>query len=88
MRRALSLVIAFGLLALLPMTTNAQRRRSQPRAAAPGAAQSKQEVLLPSRSPLITFRLMFMTGSADDPSGKEGVAALTASMLAQGGSRG
>jgi zinc protease len=84
MRRALSLTMALGLLALLPMPTNAQRRRTQPRAS---AAAPKQEVLLPSRSPLVTFRILFTTGSADDPAGKEGVAALTAAMLSQGGSR-
>ncbi len=44
-------------------------------------------VLLPNRSPLITFRLLFNVGSASDPEGKEGVAALTAAMLAEGGSR-
>jgi zinc protease len=44
-------------------------------------------VLQPSRSPLVTFRILFMTGAASDPKGKEGVAALTAAMLAGGGSR-
>src|SRR5438046_7823388 len=44
-------------------------------------------VLLPNRSPLVSFRILFMTGSAFDPKGKEGVASLTASMLAEGGSR-
>lgn len=44
-------------------------------------------VLIPNRSPLVTFRLQFMSGAAADPKGKEGVAALTAAMLAQGGSR-
>src|ERR1700674_2193447 len=43
--------------------------------------------LLPNRSPLVTFRIIFMTGAAYDPAGKEGVAALTAAMLAQGGTR-
>src|SRR5206468_3705736 len=38
-------------------------------------------VLLPGPSPLVTFRILFMTGSAFDPPGKEGLAALTASML-------
>lgn len=42
-------------------------------------------VLVPNRSPLITFRIVFMTGAASDPAGKEGVAALTAAILAQGG---
>jgi len=44
-------------------------------------------VLQPNRSPLVTFRILFMTGSASDPEGKEGVAALTAAMLSEGGSR-
>jgi zinc protease len=51
------------------------------------AAGAIATVLQPNRSPLITFRILFMTGSAFDPEGKEGVANLTAAMLAQGGSR-
>jgi zinc protease len=44
--------------------------------------------LLPSQnSPLIYFRLAFRVGSVDDPTGKEGLTALTAAMLAQGGTR-
>jgi zinc protease len=46
-----------------------------------------QSVLQPNRSPLISFRLLFNTGSASDPAGKEGVAALTAAMIAGGGTR-
>jgi zinc protease len=42
-------------------------------------------VLVPNRSPLVTFRIVFMTGAAADPQGKEGVAALTSAMLSQGG---
>ncbi|HEV7842590.1 MAG TPA: insulinase family protein, partial [Pyrinomonadaceae bacterium] len=54
-----------------------------------GAAKASPiaTVLQPNKSPLVTFRILFMTGSASDPKGKEGVAALTASMLAQGGTR-
>ena len=37
-------------------------------------------------SPLIDINLLFNTGAAADPQGKKGVAALTAAMLAQGGS--
>ena len=44
-------------------------------------------VALPSQSPLVTFRIVFLTGAASDPAGKPGVAALTAAMLAQGGTR-
>jgi zinc protease len=41
----------------------------------------------PSKSPLVTFRILFLTGAAYDPVGKEGVAALTASMLSESGSQ-
>jgi zinc protease len=44
-------------------------------------------VLEQTKSPLVSFRLLLMTGSAQDPAGKEGVASLTAAMLAEGGSR-
>jgi zinc protease len=43
--------------------------------------------LLPTSSPLVSFRIMFNVGSALDPKGKEGVANLTATMLAEGGSQ-
>jgi len=44
-------------------------------------------VLVPNRSPLVSFRILFMTGSADDRPGKEGLASLTAALLAEGGTR-
>jgi zinc protease len=44
-------------------------------------------VLLPNSSPLVSFRLLFNVGSASDPKGKEGIAALCASMISDGGSR-
>jgi zinc protease len=51
-------------------------------------AQAAPDVVsLPSKSPLITFRIVFRTGSASDPAGKAGLAALTASMLAEGGTK-
>ncbi|HYY56549.1 MAG TPA: insulinase family protein, partial [Pyrinomonadaceae bacterium] len=52
-----------------------------------GEPAKMASVLQPNRSPLVTFRILFMTGSASDPKGKEGVAALTAAMLAKGGTR-
>lgn len=39
-----------------------------------------------NESPLISFRILFHTGAASDPKGKEGAAALTAAMLTKGGS--
>ncbi|HEX7862595.1 MAG TPA: pitrilysin family protein [Verrucomicrobiae bacterium] len=44
-------------------------------------------LLQPSKSPLVTFRILFNTGAAHDPGGKEGLAALTAAMVAEGGSQ-
>jgi zinc protease len=41
-----------------------------------------------SASPLINVKLLFGVGSAQDPAGKEGLAALTARMLADAGSKG
>jgi len=44
--------------------------------------------LLPSKnSPIVYFRILFKVGSQDDPAGKEGLTALTAALLAQGGTR-
>jgi len=45
-------------------------------------------VLLPSdRTPFVSIRFLFATGSVDDPAGKEGLAALTGALLAEGGTR-
>ncbi len=45
-------------------------------------------VLLPSHAtPFVSIRMLFETGSADDPGGKEGLAALTGVLLAEGGTR-
>ena len=44
-------------------------------------------IALPGKSPIVTFRIVFRTGAASDPNGKEGAAALTASMLASGGTK-
>src|SRR5216117_250674 len=54
---------------------------------APNMNLADSSVLLRNRSPLVSFRILFMTGSAADPQGKEGLASLTAAMLAEGGSR-
>jgi zinc protease len=58
-------------------------------AAAPSAFAAEGDirlVRLPSPgSPLVTLRLVFQTGAADDEPGKEGLAELTAAMLGEGG---
>src|SRR5436305_1687749 len=42
---------------------------------------------LPAKSPLVSFRVVFLAGSAADPADKPGLAYLTAMMLANGGSK-
>jgi zinc protease len=41
----------------------------------------------PSKSPLVTIEIVFLTGAAAEPADKAGLADLTGSILAQGGSR-
>lgn len=55
---------------------------------APQAGEAKFDVLVQkSALPQIRFKLLFAAGSAHDPKGKEGLAALTAAMVASAGSR-
>jgi zinc protease len=50
-------------------------------------APAVDTLLLPAKSPLVTFRLLFHHGAADDPIGKEGLAYVTAELLAGGGTK-
>ena len=50
-------------------------------------SESHRIVELPGDSPLVTLRIVFLTGAASDPSGLPGVASLTASMLSDGGTQ-
>jgi len=80
------LVHSLILLALAALPAAAQKKSG----AMPSQTAMKKTgntVFLPNRSPLISIRLQFLTGSMDDPAGKEGVANLTAAMLAEGGSK-
>lgn len=49
--------------------------------------KNSNTVFQPSQSPIVSFRIQFLTGAVDDPAGKEGVASLTAAMIAGGGSK-
>ncbi len=47
-----------------------------------------QLVLQPEKNtPLVSFRVVFRSGSADDPKGKEGLTELTAMVMAEGGTK-
>jgi zinc protease len=72
------LVLTIALLAAFTALT-------APRGARPANA-SVPSVLLPvESSPLVTFRVQFRAGAADDPEGKKGLTRLTASMMTDGG---
>jgi zinc protease len=60
----------------------------RPAAGGTAAAASDLEII-PVKSPLpqLNVKLLFTVGSAQDPKGKEGLAALAASMIAEGGSK-
>jgi zinc protease len=55
-------------------------------AAATAYAQIRA-VQYPAKSPLVTFRIVFTTGAAADPPDKPGLAALTAYLIADGGTK-
>jgi len=55
--------------------------------AAAAAFAEPRVVELPGKSPLVTLRFVFTTGSAADPADKPGVAHLTGEMLGSGGTK-
>jgi zinc protease len=51
------------------------------------AVGQMRTVTLPGNSPIVTLRLVFTTGAAEDPEDKPGIARLTAEMLSDGGTK-
>ncbi|WP_342380303.1 insulinase family protein [Myxococcus stipitatus] len=83
-----------------PTPPPAQEATATPPAEAPPKAPSEvpaiplrqpkpMELVVLARpdTPIVTFRLVFHTGSIDDPKGKEGLTALTATLMAEGGTQ-
>jgi zinc protease len=60
---------------------------SAPPAPSAGTADTVKVLAQPSALPQLNMKLLFTVGSAHDPAGKEGLAALSASMIAEAGSR-
>jgi zinc protease len=77
-------IFAALILAVLSLSVAAQKRGSK---VSNTMNNSSNTVFLPTRSPLVSVRIQFLTGAMDDPAGKEGVASLTAAMLAGGGTK-
>jgi zinc protease len=69
-----------------PVAAQPPRATSAPASGA-AAAGSVKTLAEPSALPQINVKLLFTVGSAHDPAGKEGLAALSASMIAEAGSR-
>ena len=89
--------LAFGLTAALPGCAWFKSLGSPSPTAAPTPAPEATPPSAPAKthveveladSPGVAFRLAFYTGSIDDPPGKEGLTALTARLMAQGGTQG
>ncbi len=78
------LFISLIVFALMTTAIVAQKTR---KAAPKSMNKPIAAVFQPSRSPLVSVRIQFLTGAVDDPDGKEGLANLTAAMLATGGSK-
>ena len=72
------------LISLFVSSTFAQKGKKTP---VKSMTSNVATLFQPSKSPLISFRIEFLTGSVDDPKGKEGLSNLTAAMLANGGSK-
>ncbi|WP_370664040.1 M16 family metallopeptidase [Massilia rubra] len=71
----------------LPADALPQATETQAKPVLAAGAEAKVDVLVQkSALPQIRFKLLFAAGSAHDPKGKEGLAALTAMMVASAGS--
>ncbi|MBI2724348.1 MAG: insulinase family protein [Chloroflexi bacterium] len=57
-----------------------------PAARADAGAEDARWITQPSPSPLVRFKLLFRVGSAHDPAGREGLAAMAAAMVTDAGS--
>jgi zinc protease len=87
---ALVLGLTAGLAACAPAAAPLPSQGPQGRVAPPAAERlvSEQLILRPEAgSPFIAFNIWIRSGSAHDPAGKEGLAALTAGLLASGSTR-
>ena len=85
--------LAISIIAVAFISTAADAQRIKKYVLKPAKSESKSmkpniaTVFQPGKSPLVSFRIQFLTGAVDDPKGKEGLANLTAAMLANGGSK-
>jgi zinc protease len=91
---SLTMTLAFGAAgagaqaAAAPANVAAARPAARPAPKLTGKVKGMRTVFVPSpMSPLVALRVFFHVGSADDPAGKEGLAALTSDVMGQGGTK-
>jgi zinc protease len=85
-RKTLELAVAATALTGIATLVSSSATAAQEKATANAAASTAPNVVaLHTDSPIVAIRLMFRVGSIDDPAGKEGLAALTAMTVGQGG---
>lgn len=92
MRARLLALAAFGLVTACASAKSAQREgmplEDQPLASEPLSTPAPMQVVsLPSEQPTVSFRLVFHSGSVDDPPGREGLTQLAAAVMAEGGTK-
>jgi zinc protease len=77
------------ILALLAGTARGGEKtmRQDAAAGATGGQELKTSLLPSPSSPLVTLRIQFRAGAVDDPAGKEGLNAVTALTIGQGGTK-
>ena len=76
------------MLLMIALAAGTSRRPATASPRQPWENKGPTSVKLPSpENPLVSIRLLFRVGSADDPKGKEGLASLTAAMLGEGGTK-
>jgi zinc protease len=86
MRRTIIACTAAVLLAAAGCKDEKKAERERPEPA--DEPEARVEVLMiPAAVDAVDFRILFETGSVDDPEGKEGLTALTARLMAEGGTR-
>ncbi len=84
MKLKILLVTIYALSFVFPIFAQTSKRTVAPKNM---ISKDSNTVFQMSKSPIISFRIQFLTGAVDDPAGKEGVASLTAAMLSGGGSK-
>src|SRR5437773_4094633 len=82
-----ALAVALTLMIFNAMRINTGMANGADETRSDKAANEVAILTLINPSPLITLRVMVRAGSAYDPSGKEGLAALTSALLKEGGNQ-